>query len=298
MPVEGRLRGAGRPLGRGDARCTYADVSLRWLDDGSESDHQKDQLGLCVATREDAEQTQKERQLAKCRHIKGTPLLRYQPDIEHAQKDRVTVLCSAPEFSLSGDKVMVGLFLMCELYGDFVKFGYDWGGSDTAEGSDANPERVVPACCHSLACSVAAAQPGDDRSAVDRATRCRGLDVVPKVQDQGDGDDPGGGAAEGRKLIELAAYRGPVSHRAAHDAADHGRFTQEGDEHCFLAKAEITIFMRCVEYTEFFDRFVGYFGCRWAPFSPRHVWTVRQAHRPCSPASALAGGWRRPPPLG
>ena len=78
---------------------------------------------------------------------------RYQDDIEMLQKDRVTVLCSAPEFSLSGDKVMVGLFLMCELYGDFVKFGYDWGGSDTAEGSDANPERVVPACCHSLACS-------------------------------------------------------------------------------------------------------------------------------------------------
>ena len=119
---------------------------------------------MCVS-REQGIRTQLE-------HIKLTPLLRHQPDIERFQKDRVTVLCSAPEFSLSGDKVMVGLFLMCELYGDFVKFGYDWGGSDTAEGSDSNPQRVVPACCHSLACACGELRLGISRPEPSQEVPC------------------------------------------------------------------------------------------------------------------------------
>jgi hypothetical protein len=66
----------------------------------------------------------------------------------------VSIICSAPEFSHCGDKVMVGLFLICDAFGEHIKFGYDWGGSVTAEPADKNPDRVVWDCCHSLACTV------------------------------------------------------------------------------------------------------------------------------------------------
>eukprot|EP01046_Picozoa_sp_COSAG06_P026907 COSAG06_NODE_2343_length_7038_cov_74.415622_2_plen_397_part_00 len=66
----------------------------------------------------------------------------------------VSIICSAPEFSRCGDEVMVGLFLICDAFGEHVKFGYDWGGSVTAEPADKNPDRVVWDCCHSLACTV------------------------------------------------------------------------------------------------------------------------------------------------
>jgi hypothetical protein len=66
----------------------------------------------------------------------------------------VSIICSAPEFSRCGDKVMVGLFLICDAFGEHIKFGYDWGGSVTAEPADKNPDRVVWDCCHSLACTV------------------------------------------------------------------------------------------------------------------------------------------------
>ena len=77
------------------------------------------------------------------------------------RKGYVTILCSAPEFSLSGDGVMVALFALCDIHGQKVKFGYDWAGSSTAEAADLDPQRRVPACCHSLACSC-----GANRSAV------------------------------------------------------------------------------------------------------------------------------------
>ena len=48
---------------------------------------------------------------------------------------------------------MVGLFAMCRLFSDYTKFGYDWGGSVTAEPADKNPDRIVYTCCHSLACT-------------------------------------------------------------------------------------------------------------------------------------------------
>ena len=69
-------------------------------------------------------------------------------------KNSVSIICSAPEFSRCGDKVMVGLFLVCDGFNEHVKFGYDWGGSVTAEPSDKNPDRLVYDCCHSLACTI------------------------------------------------------------------------------------------------------------------------------------------------
>ena len=38
----------------------------------------------------------------------------------------VILLCSAPEWSLSGDNVMKALEGLCEMYQLQVKFGYDW----------------------------------------------------------------------------------------------------------------------------------------------------------------------------
>ena len=49
---------------------------------------------------------------------------------------------------------MVGLFQMCKAFSEHVKFGYDWGGSVTAEAADKNEGRTVYDCCHSLACTV------------------------------------------------------------------------------------------------------------------------------------------------
>jgi hypothetical protein len=70
----------------------------------------------------------------------------------------VIILCSAPEFSLpdaSGvvDHVMAALEGICEMHQLQVKFGYDWGGSSTAEPADRDPHRRVPECCLSLACT-------------------------------------------------------------------------------------------------------------------------------------------------
>jgi len=56
----------------------------------------------------------------------------------------------------SGDKVMVALFALCDMHQQQVKFGYDWGGSSTAEAADKDPARRVPQCCLSLACSCGA----------------------------------------------------------------------------------------------------------------------------------------------
>eukprot|EP01045_Picozoa_sp_COSAG04_P004159 COSAG04_NODE_176_length_21411_cov_10.599240_26_plen_399_part_01 len=77
----------------------------------------------------------------------------------------VTILCSAPERSGPGDdgkypdgsqdNVMKALFALCDMYQAHVKFGYDWGGSVTAEPADKDPERLVPECCLSLGCACA-----------------------------------------------------------------------------------------------------------------------------------------------
>ena len=78
----------------------------------------------------------------------------------------VTIICSAPEFSLpyvdgTKDNVMKALFALCDMHRTHVKFGYDWGGSSTAEPADKDPNRLVPECCLSLACSC-----GHDRSTI------------------------------------------------------------------------------------------------------------------------------------
>ena len=66
------------------------------------------------------------------------------------------LICSAPEFTIDATDehhaVMVRLFALCDK-SHGVKFGYDWGGSATAEAADADPNRRVRTCCYSLACS-------------------------------------------------------------------------------------------------------------------------------------------------
>ena len=65
----------------------------------------------------------------------------------------ITIICSAPEYSLSGFEVMTGLFDTCRRYPERVQFGYDWGGSSSADDSDSDPNRIVYACCRSVACT-------------------------------------------------------------------------------------------------------------------------------------------------
>jgi hypothetical protein len=86
------------------------------------------------------------------RIVFATPPEKWAWDAPHS----VSIICSAPEFSMRGDKVMVGLFAMCESFSEHTKFGYDWGGSVTAEAADTNPDRVVYSCCHSLSCTCLA----------------------------------------------------------------------------------------------------------------------------------------------
>ena len=65
----------------------------------------------------------------------------------------VTIICSAPEFTLpyedgTKDNVMKALFALCDMHYKHVKFGYDWGGSSTAEPADKDPNRLVPESLH------------------------------------------------------------------------------------------------------------------------------------------------------
>eukprot|EP01050_Picozoa_sp_SAG11_P000959 SAG11_NODE_37_length_21777_cov_4.523711_9_plen_443_part_00 len=70
-----------------------------------------------------------------------------------AATGHVSILCSAPEKSRTGVAVMDGLFKLCESYTSNLKFGYDWGGSSTAEPSYKDKKRRVNDCCHSVACT-------------------------------------------------------------------------------------------------------------------------------------------------
>lgn len=79
----------------------------------------------------------------------------------HMGDNLTQIICSAPEFTPNPNDehhaVMVGLFKLCEKQSTretrTVRFGYDWGGSATAEASDADPNRRVRTCCYSLACT-------------------------------------------------------------------------------------------------------------------------------------------------
>lgn len=70
------------------------------------------------------------------------------------EKNHACILCSTPEFGVDGQEVMVELFGLCDQL-SWLTFGYDWGGSSTAEPADKDPNRLVPDCCLSLACSCA-----------------------------------------------------------------------------------------------------------------------------------------------
>lgn len=69
------------------------------------------------------------------------------------------VICSTPEYGLNGETVMKDLEQLCTKL-PWLIFGYDWGGSSTAEPADSDPDRVVPACCLSRNCTC-----GNERSA-------------------------------------------------------------------------------------------------------------------------------------
>eukprot|EP01045_Picozoa_sp_COSAG04_P000800 COSAG04_NODE_22_length_37957_cov_250.276930_17_plen_1738_part_00 len=259
-------------LPRSSARANeFQDDDGRWIDDG--------ELGLCVATRDEVAHAE---QLAQDLAQGKVLLLPHQHEIEHGLCDgipcydasadsryRVTVLCSAPEFSRNGDEVMVGLFLMCELYGDFIKFGYDWAGSTNAAPSDVDPTRRVPACCHSVACTCAERSSEWVVGPVDWSNplSVAGSMWFPKYRAKVIGAIQAEAQRPGVKLVEIMLlHGGPVTqleqrtmpHVVCNAVID---LRKKGISIGFPGQgADITIFMRCVEYTEFFDRFLGELG--------------------------------------
>eukprot|EP01050_Picozoa_sp_SAG11_P009709 SAG11_NODE_931_length_6499_cov_28.824219_1_plen_1551_part_00 len=252
---------------------------LRWLDDsgsesasesddddGSEPGIDTDHLTFCVATRAEVEKCQQD--LADVADGKKLMLWPHQDEIEkHHKKERVSVLCSAPEYAINGDKIMIGLEIICEIYGEYVKFGYDWGGSSTAEGSDADPARVVPACCHSLACSCGAFRslemitgPVDWSNPLSVAGSMWFPKYKTKIMSfiQAEAQRPG------VKVIEiLLVHGGPVTQLEQRTAPRlvTGAVTdlkKKGMDIGFFGQGcAITVVVRTVEYTEFFDRFLG-----------------------------------------
>ena len=182
----------------------------------------------------------------------------------HAE-GHVTIICSAPEFSLSGDKVMVALFALCDMNHTRVKFGYDWGGSSTAEPADKDPERLVRSCCHSLACSC------DHRSAnwikgpVDWSNpkSVAGSMWFPKyitkVQTSIVLE-----AQRGTKFIEMLAIRGGPVTQLEHRTMPYivagavEDLRSKGVSISLLESGETTdlkLYLRMVEYDEFLRRF-------------------------------------------
>ena len=133
------------------------------------------------------------------------------------------LICSAPEFTVDPTDehhaVMVRLFALCDK-SHGVKFGYDWGGSATAEPADADPNRRVRTCCYSLACSCEVkghwiTGPVDWRN----PKSVRGSMWFPKyktkvmtsiqAEAQAQGGDAGG---DGGGMIEIVVIKGgPVS---------------------------------------------------------------------------------------
>lgn len=178
----------------------------------------------------------------------------------------VSIICSAPEFSLSRDKVMVALFALCEMYQVSVKFGYDWAGSATAEPADIDEDRLVPECCLSLGCAC-----GANKSTVKVKGAVQWSDpksvagslwfpkYVVKVQ-----SNIMAAAQLGVKFIEMIAIRGgPVTqleHRtmpyiiagAIKDLRAKGvSISLLGD----VEETDIKLFLRVLDYGDFLQRF-------------------------------------------
>ena len=73
-------------------------------------------------------------------------------DVRMGDDGHICILTSTPEWGVDGEPVMKELELLCKRF-PWLSFGYDWGGSSTAEPADSDPDRLVPDCCLSLACS-------------------------------------------------------------------------------------------------------------------------------------------------
>jgi hypothetical protein len=133
--------------------------------------------------------------------------------LEWTGEGRVTILCSAPEFERDGTEVMQALFWLCTRYNSALKFGYDWGGSSTAEAADSNPHRVVHDCCMSLACTCAA-KGREVIGPVDWSdpTSVAGSEWFPKYKTKVMAAIGSEAQREGIELIEMIALNGgPVS---------------------------------------------------------------------------------------
>ena len=182
----------------------------------------------------------------------------------------VSIICSAPEFSRCGDKVMVGLFQMCDAFSEHVKFGYDWGGSVTAEAADKNEDRTVYDCCHSLACTVGTG-PGQCairgrpiRGPVDWSNpkSVAGSMWFPKYKTKVMGAIQAEAQRAGIEYIEMVVINGgPVSqlekrtmpHIITGSIAD---LQKKGMDIGLAGQGKaISVFMRPMEYDEFFPRF-------------------------------------------
>eukprot|EP01047_Picozoa_sp_COSAG01_P060496 COSAG01_NODE_7422_length_3214_cov_3.664526_1_plen_835_part_10 len=223
------------------------------------------------------------------------------PRLTEYSQGFLSILCSAPEFSLpmegptpvdttyvkhvrwgpeeaawKADKwsveVMVGLFKLCEDLNDFVKFGYDWGGSSTAEPSDLNPERLVPACCESLACSCGGSRSSRMIKGPVKwwdAKSVAGSMWFPKYRTKVMGAIQAEAQRPGIKYIEMVVIAGgPVSQLerrtmpcivsgSVADLRHKGvnivlAGSPDFDADC---QEQIVVFVRTMEYHEFFDRF-------------------------------------------
>eukprot|EP01045_Picozoa_sp_COSAG04_P021598 COSAG04_NODE_2341_length_4295_cov_5.618061_3_plen_810_part_00 len=183
----------------------------------------------------------------------------------------VTIICSAPEFSLpyedgTKDNVMKALFALCDIHRTHVQFGYDWGGSVTAEPADRDPNRLVPECCLSLACSC-----GEYRSTAMvkgpvqwwNPKSVAGSMWFPKYRTKVMGAIQAE-AQRGLKLIVMVALKGgPVTqlehrtmpeilHGAVKDLKRKGFSISLLDDEI---KTEIKLCLRIMEYDEFLSQF-------------------------------------------
>eukprot|EP01046_Picozoa_sp_COSAG06_P031396 COSAG06_NODE_3053_length_5914_cov_126.204643_2_plen_1719_part_00 len=182
----------------------------------------------------------------------------------------VSIICSAPEFSRSRDQVMVGLFQVCDAFSEHVKFGYDWGGSVTAEAADKNEDRTVYDCCHSLACTVG---PGPGQCAV-RGRPIRGpvdwrnpksvagSQWFPKYKTKVMGAIQAEAQRAGIRWIEMVVINGGAVSQLEKRTMPHiitGAIVdlQKKGMDIGLAGQDraISVFMRPMEYDEFFPRF-------------------------------------------
>ena len=106
---------------------------------------------------------------------------------------------------------MTGLFAKSHEYPERVSFGYDWAGSSSADASDTNPDRIVYACCYSVACScrpkglllVGPVDWRDPNSVI-------GSQWYPKYQAKVKGTIGSVAQQKGITVIEMVAVYGPA----------------------------------------------------------------------------------------